>query len=61
MATSLQSCTKGLWLWITPKNNLKANTKIAFLVLQGQIKEQVHLIVALVVLISSLFLYNNYS
>ena len=31
VASSLQSCTKGIWLWGTPKNSLNGKAKIVFL------------------------------
>ena len=67
VASSLQSCTKGIWLWSTPKNSLNGNAKIVFLDSEGtsstdkSTKTYDSRIFALVVLISSLFLYNTYS
>ena len=67
VASSLQSCTKGIWLWGTPKNSLNGNAKIVFLDSEGtssidkSTKTYDSRIFALVVLISSLFLYNTYS
>ena len=67
VASSLQSCTKGIWLWGTPKNSLNGKTKIVFLDSEGtssidkSTKTYDSRIFALVVLISSLFLYNTYS
>ena len=67
VASTLQSCTKGIWLWGTPKNSLNGNAKIVFLDSEGtssidkSTKTYDSRIFALVVLISSLFLYNTYS
>ena len=67
VASSLQSCTKGIWLWGTPKNSLNGNAKIVFLDSEGtsstdkSTRTYDSRIFALVVLISSLFLYNTYS
>ena len=67
VASSLQSCTKGIWLWGTPKNSLNGKAKIVFLDSEGtssidkSTKTYDSRIFALVVLISSLFLYNTYS
>ena len=35
VASSLQSCTKGIWLWGTPKNSLNGKAKIVFLDSEG--------------------------
>ena len=67
VASSLESCTKGIWLWGTPKNSLNGNAKIVFLDSEGtsstdkSTRTYDSRIFALVVLISSLFLYNTYS
>ena len=67
VASTLQSCTKGIWLWGTPKNSSNGNAKIVFLDSEGtssidkSTKTYDSRIFALVVLISSLFLYNTYS
>ena len=67
VASSLESCTKGIWLWGTPKNSLNGNAKIVFLDSEGTASTDKSTrtydsrIFALVVLISSLFLYNTYS
>ena len=67
VASTLQSCTKGIWLWGTPKNSLNGKAKIVFLDSEGtssidkSTKTYDSRIFALVVLISSLFLYNTYS
>ena len=67
VASSLQSCTKGIWLWGTPKNSLNGSAKIVFLDSEGtsstdkSTRTYDSRIFALVVLISSLFLYNTYS
>jgi hypothetical protein len=67
VASTLQSCTKGIWLWGTPKNSLNGNAKIVFLDSEGtsstdkSTRTYDSRIFALVVLISSLFLYNTYS
>ena len=67
VASTLQSCTKGIWLWGTPKKSLNGNAKIIFLDSEGtssidkSTKTYDSRTFALVVLISSLFLYNTYS
>ena len=67
VAPSLESCTKGIWLWSTPKNSLNGSAKIVFLDSEGtsstdkSTRTYDSRIFALVVLISSLFLYNTYS
>ena len=67
VASTLQSCTKGIWLWGNYKNSLNGNAKIIFLDSEGtsstdkSTKTYDSRIFALVVLISSLFLYNTYS
>ena len=67
VASTLQSCTKGIWLWGTPKKSLNGNAKIIFLDSEGtssidkSTKTYDSRIFALLVLISSLFLYNTYS
>ena len=67
VASSLQSCTKGIWLWGTPKNSFNGKAKIVFLDSEGtssidkSTKTYDSRIFALVSLISSLFLYNTYS
>ena len=67
VASSLESCTKGIWLWSTPKNSLNGSAKIVFLDSEGtsstdkSTRTYDSRIFALVVLISSLFLYNTYS
>ena len=67
VASSLQSCTKGIWLWGTPKNSFNGKAKIVFLDSEGtssidkSTKTYDSIIFALVSLISSLFLYNTYS
>ena len=67
VASSLQSCTKGIWLWGTPKNSFNGKAKIVYLDSEGtssidkSTKTYDSRIFALVSLISSLFLYNTYS
>ena len=67
VASSLQSFIKGIWLWGTAKNSLNGNAKIVFLDSEGtsstdkSTRTYDSRIFALVVLISSLFLYNTYS
>ena len=67
VASTLQSCTKGIWLWGTPKNSFNGKAKIVFLDSEGtssidkSTKTYDSRIFALVSLISSLFLYNTYS
>ena len=67
VASSLKSCTKGIWLCSIIKKSLNSNAKILFLDSEGtsstdkSTKTYDSRIFALVVLISSLFLYNTYS
>ena len=68
VASTLSSCTKGIWLWNNVKTSINSNAKILFLDSEGtsstdkSTKTYDSRIFALVVLISSLFLYiiNNY-
>ena len=65
VASTLQSCTKGIWLWGTPKNSFNGKAKIVFLDSEGtssidkSTKTYDSRIFALVSLISSLFLYKQ--
>ena len=67
VASTLSSCTKGIWLWNNVKTSINSNAKILFLDSEGtsstdkSTKTYDSRIFALVVLISSLFLYNTYS
>lgn len=70
VAPTLQSCTKGIWIWGNTKNSqniFNNNCKIIFIDSEGMsstdksTKTYDSRIFALIVLISSLFLYNTYS
>ena len=68
VASSLASCTKGIWLWNNVKRSINSsNAKILFLDSEGtsstdkSTKTYDSRIFALVVLISSLFLFNTHS
>ena len=68
VASSLASCTKGIWLWNNVKHSMNSsNAKILFLDSEGtsstdkSTKTYDSRIFALVVLISSLFLFNTHS
>lgn len=67
VASTLSSCTKGIWLWNNVKTSVNSNARILFLDSEGtsstdkSTKTYDSRIFALVVLISSLFLYNTYS
>jgi len=67
VASSLQSCTKGIWLWGNIKNSTNGSAKIIFIDSEGtsstdkSTKTYDSRIFALIVLVSSLFLYNTYS
>ena len=66
VASSINSCTRGIWLWNTPKSKVTSpNTKIIFIDSEGtnsvdiSTKTYDSKIFALIVLISSLFIYNS--
>lgn len=66
VASSINSCTRGIWLWNTPKSKMNSpNTKIIFIDSEGtnsvdiSTKTYDSKIFALIVLISSLFIYNS--
>ena len=67
VASTLQSCTKGIWLWGNVKNSTNGSAKIIFIDSEGtsstdkSTKTYDSRIFALIVLMSSLFLYNTYS
>ena len=67
ISSRLSSCTKGIWLWNTPRTNPQSpNSKIIFIDSEGtnstdlSTKTYDSKIFALIVLISSLFIYNTY-
>lgn len=63
----ISSCTKGIWLWGNYKKSIGGNAKIIFIDSEGtsstdrSTRTYDSRIFALVVLISSLFLYNTFS
>ena len=66
VASSINSCTRGIWLWNTPRTKIDSpNTKIIFIDSEGtnsvdiSTKTYDSKIFALIVLISSLFIYNS--
>ena len=65
VASSINSCTRGIWLWSTPLRQPNTNAKIIFIDSEGtnsvdlSTKTYDSKIFALVVLISSLFIYNT--
>ena len=65
VASTINSCTRGIWLWNTPKQKPNSNSKIIFIDSEGtnsvdlSTKTYDSKIFALVVLISSLFIYNT--
>ena len=66
VASSINSCTRGIWLWNTPRTKINSpNTKIIFIDSEGtnsvdiSTKTYDSKIFALIVLISSLFIYNS--
>jgi hypothetical protein len=65
--SSINSCTKGIWLWGNFRKKPNSNAKILFIDSEGtsavdrSTKTYDSKIFALVVLISSLFLYNTFS
>ena len=67
ISSRLNSCTKGIWLWNTPRDNPQSpNSKIIFIDSEGtnstdlSTKTYDSKIFALIVLISSLFIYNTH-
>ena len=67
ISSRLSSCTKGIWLWNTPRTSPQSqNTKIIFIDSEGtnstdlSTKTYDSKIFALIVLISSLFIYNTH-
>ena len=67
ISSRLNSCTKGIWLWNTPRTSPQSpNTKIIFIDSEGTNSTDISTktydskIFALIVLISSLFIYNTY-
>ena len=65
IGSSINSCTRGIWLWNTPKNKPNSKAKILFIDSEGtnsidiSTKTYDSKIFALIVLISSLFIYNT--
>ena len=67
ISSKLNSCTKGIWLWNTPRTSPQSqNTKIIFIDSEGTNSTDISTktydskIFALIVLISSLFIYNTH-
>ena len=65
ISSKLNSCTRGIWLWDTPRNKPNSSAKIIFIDSEGtnsvdlSTKTYDSKIFALIVLISSLFIYNT--
>ena len=65
IGSSINSCTRGIWLWNTPKDKPNSKAKILFIDSEGtnsvdiSTKTYDSKIFALIVLISSLFIYNT--
>ena len=65
IGSTINSCTRGIWLWNTPKNKPNSKAKILFIDSEGtnsidiSTKTYDSKIFALIVLISSLFIYNT--
>lgn len=65
VASTINSCTRGIWLWSSPIQKANSNAKIIFIDSEGtnsvdiSTKTYDSKIFALVVLISSLFIYNT--
>ena len=65
MSSRLNSCTRGIWIWNTPKQKPNSSAKILFIDSEGtnsvdlSTKTYDSKIFALIVLISSLFIYNT--
>ena len=65
ISSKLNSCTKGIWLWDTPRQKPNSSAKIIFIDSEGtnsvdlSTKTYDSKIFALIVLISSLFIYNT--
>ena len=63
--SSLKSCTRGIWIWNSPKQKPNSSAKIIFIDSEGtnsvdiSTKTNDSKIFALIVLISSLFIYNT--
>ncbi len=65
IGSSINSCTRGIWIWNTPKETPNSKSKILFIDSEGtnsvdiSTKTYDSKIFALIVLISSLFIYNT--
>ena len=65
VASSIKSCTKGIWLWNTPRQKPNSSSKIIFIDSEGtnsvdfSTKSYDSKIFALIILLSSLFIYNT--
>ena len=65
MSSRLNSCTRGIWIWNTPRQKPNSSAKILFIDSEGtnsvdlSTKTYDSKIFALIVLISSLFIYNT--
>jgi len=66
ISSKLNSCTRGIWLWDTPRQKPNSSSKIIFIDSEGtnsvdlSTKTYDSKIFALIVLISSLFIYNTH-
>ena len=67
VASSINSCTRGIWLWNTPRQKPNSSAKIIFIDSEGtnsvdlSTKTYDSKIFALIILLSSLFIYNTNS
>ena len=65
VASSINSCTRGIWLWSTPRQKPNSSAKIIFIDSEGtnsvdlSTKTYDSKIFALIILLSSLFIYNT--
>ena len=65
VASSINSCTKGIWLWNTPRQKPNSSDKIIFIDSEGtnsvDLSTKAHdsKIFSLIILLSSLFIYNT--
>ena len=65
VASSINSCTRGIWLWSTPRQKPNSSAKIIFIDSEGTNSVDISTktydtkIFALIILLSSLFIYNT--
>ena len=65
VASSINSCTRGIWLWSTPRQKPNSSAKIVFIDSEGTNSVDISTktydtkIFALIILLSSLFIYNT--